>query len=446
MNYLDTEDNIVALATASGLGSIDVIRISGNNLSLLFQKITKTKTHPKPNIIKKHTIYSLISGDIVDTGMLSFFSTPASFTGQDIVEINCHGGGYIANTIIDFLCLSKEVRLALPGEFLFRAYMNNKVDLIQAESINEMISSESGIHNNKSLENIDGKLSEKILIIKKSLINLLLIIEHELDFDESEILHINNVEIGQKIKDIIKHIDSVSECYFFSKTVRSGLRVLMLGKPNVGKSSIYNHMLGVNRSIVADIPGTTRDTIESILEIGGHKIVLIDSAGSWESIDEIESMGIAKTKDEVELANIIILVGENDKDITAFNKIVKNKNVIVVMSKNDIHNHKNNFLSLSTENSHGFSELLTKILTGVNEYYSNNKAKNEYLINRRQHQILKQCNNSLKSLLKDINLNINRDVLAELLHIILDDYNNIIDPVDREDIINNIFSGFCVGK
>ena len=446
MNYLDTEDNIVALATASGLGSIDVIRISGNNLHLLFQKLTKTKASPKPNIIKKQSIYSLINNNLVDTAMLSFFSSPISFTGQDIIEINCHGGGYIANKIIDFLCLSKEARLALPGEFLFRAYINNKVDLIQAESINEIISSESGIHNSKSLENIDGKLSEKILIIKKLMVNLLLIIEHELDFDESEILHINNAEISQKIEDIIKHIDSVSKCYFFSKTVRSGLRVLMLGRPNVGKSSIYNHLLGLNRSIVADVPGTTRDTIESILEVGGHKIILIDSAGSWESVDKIESLGIAKTKNEVELANIIILVGENKEDIAAFNDVIKNKNVIVVMSKNDIHNHKNSLLSLSTENDHGFSELLTKILTNINKYYSNNKSENEYLINQRQHQILEQCKNGLKSLLEDVSLDINRDVVADLLHIILDDYNNIINPVDREDIINNIFSGFCIGK
>ena len=445
-NYLDTEDHIVALATASGVGSIDVIRVSGKRLSKLYRKITKKKSNPTPNVITKHNIYSLLDGEMIDTCMISFFSAPASFTGEDVIEINCHGGGYISNKIIQFLCSSNQIRVALPGEFLFRAYINKKIDLIQAESINEMITSESGAHNNKSLENVDGKLSEKILIIKESLLSLLLVIEHELDFDESEISHMTDAQIIIKIKEIIKNIQSVTECYFFSKTVRSGLRILMLGKPNVGKSSIYNYLLGVNRSIVADLPGTTRDTIESSLEIHGYKVILIDAAGSWESVDAIESMGIEKTKNEIGLADIIILVGEKNTDIDEFKDIVKKKKVVAVRSKSDIHKHKKGLLSVSTKSGAGFSRLSTEISTKIQEYYLTNKINNEFLINERQHQILVDCQNKIGLLLEDIKLGINRDILADLLHIILDEYNNIINPVDREDIINKIFAGFCVGK
>ena len=445
-NYLDTEDHIVALATASGVGSIDVIRVSGKRLSKLYRKITKKKSNPTPNVITKHNIYSLLDGEMIDTCMISFFSAPASFTGEDVIEINCHGGGYISNKIIQFLCSSNQTRVALPGEFLFRAYINKKIDLIQAESINEMITSESGAHNNKSLENVDGKLSEKILIIKESLLSLLLVIEHELDFDESEISHMTDAQIIIKIKEIIKNIQSVTECYFFSKTVRSGLRILMLGKPNVGKSSIYNYLLGVNRSIVADLPGTTRDTIESSLEIHGYKVILIDAAGSWESVDAIESMGIEKTKNEIGLADIIILVGEKNTDIDEFKDIVKKKKVIAVRSKSDIHKHKTGLLSVSTKSGAGFSRLSTEISTKIQEYYLTNKINNEFLINERQHQILIDCQNKIGLLLEDIKLGVNRDILADLLHIILDEYNNIINPVDREDIINKIFAGFCVGK
>jgi tRNA modification GTPase len=320
------------------------------------------------------------------------------------------------------------------------------VDLIQAESINDMIASDSGVHNSMSLENIGGKLSEKILIIKGFIVNLLLVIEHELDFDESEILHITDAEIRTKTKEIIKEIESVAKCYYFSKTIRSGLRILLLGRPNVGKSSIYNYLLGINRSIVADIPGTTRDTIESSLEIGGHKVLLIDSAGSWESTDAIESMGIEKTKNEINLANIIILIGENLSDINAFKNTVKSKSVLKLMSKSDIHRHKNSLLSVSTENGSGFSELSTEILTKIKEYYSKNKVGGDFLINERQYEILVGCDNKMQSLLVDLNLGINRDVLADLLHVVLDEYNNIISPVDRGDIINNIFAGFCIGK
>ena len=445
-NYLDIEDNIVALATANGVGSIDVIRISGNNLIDLYAKITKDNQIPTPNMITKKKIYSFIDDSIIDTCMISFFQSPLSFTGQDIIEINCHGGGYIAHRIIEFLCSSNEIRQALPGEFLFRAYTNKKVDIIQAESINEMITSESITHNNKTLENIDGKLSEEIKNIKKKLTNLLLVVEHELDFDESEILHIQDEKIAQKIKEIIKKIESITKCYFFSKTVRSGLRVLILGKPNVGKSSIFNALLGINRSIVANMPGTTRDVIESTLEIDGHKVVLIDSAGSWESVDKIESMGIEKTKNEIKNSNIVILVGENKKDITPFKNAIKDKEVITVYSKSDINDYSPEKLSISIKNNVGLSRLSTEISTKIKGYYLNNKINNEFLINSRQRGVLETCNKKMKSLLNEIENGVNRDILADLLHDILDEYNNVINPIDREDVINQIFMGFCVGK
>tara|TARA_B100002052_G_scaffold161876_1_gene147359 strand:+ start:38963 stop:40306 length:1344 start_codon:yes stop_codon:yes gene_type:complete len=445
-NYLDIEDNIVALATANGVGSIDVIRISGNNLIDLYAKITKDNQIPTPNMITKKKIYSFIDDSIIDTCMISFFQSPLSFTGQDIIEINCHGGGYIAHRIIEFLCSSNEIRKALPGEFLFRAYTNKKIDIIQAESINEMITSESITHNNKTLENIDGKLSEEIKNIKKKLTNLLLVVEHELDFDESEILHIQDEKIAQKIKEIIKKIESITKCYFFSKTVRSGLRVLILGKPNVGKSSIFNALLGINRSIVANMPGTTRDVIESTLEIDGHKVVLIDSAGSWESVDKIESMGIEKTKNEIKNSNIVILVGENKKDITPFKNAIKDKEVITVYSKSDINDYSPEKLSISIKNNVGLSRLSTEISTKIKGYYLNNKINNEFLINSRQRGVLETCNKKMKSLLNEIENGVNRDILADLLHDILDEYNNVINPIDREDVINQIFMGFCVGK
>tara|TARA_Y100000590_G_scaffold65865_1_gene71174 strand:- start:268 stop:1611 length:1344 start_codon:yes stop_codon:yes gene_type:complete len=445
-NYLDTEDNIVALATSGGPGALDVIRISGENLRAIYRKITKKKSLPSPNTIKKHNIYSPLNGELLDSSMVSFFASPKSFTGQDVLEINCHGGGYISNKIIQLLSLEKNTRIALPGEFLFRAYINNKVDLIQAESINEMISSESSKHNNKSLENLAGKLSEKVLLIKKLILNLLLTIEHELDFDESEISHISDAEIIKKTKEIIKSMESVTECYFFSKTVRFGLRLLLLGKPNVGKSSIYNQLLGINRSIVSDVPGTTRDTIESSLEINGYKVLLVDSAGFWESADAVEKMGIEKTSNEIALADIIILVGETNKDISAFKGLLKDKNVIVVRSKSDIHKYNKKQLSVSTENGSGFSDLSTEISTKIKEYYSNNKMNNEFFINERQYQVLIESKKRVGDLLKDVQAGINRDILADLLHIILDEYNNIINPVDREDIINKIFAGFCIGK
>jgi len=444
MTYLDTEDNIVALSTALGVGSVDIIKIGGPDLAGLYKSITKTS--PKQNTIKKEYIYSLLDGEIVDICMVSFFKGPRSFTGQDIVEINCHGGGYISSNIIRFICESGAARMALPGEFLFRAYVNNKVDLVQAEAINDIILSESLVQKNKSLENVDGKLSGQIKLIKNKIVNLLMVLEHELDFDESEILHFNESEIIKIIKDIRKEIERVVGCFFFSKTVRSGIRVLLLGKPNVGKSSIYNELLGVNRSIVSSAPGTTRDTIESVLEIGGHRVVLIDSAGSWESVNKIEKMGIERTKKEIKKSHIILLVGEHIKDIKPFYPAVKGKDFIEIYSKSDIHNIKGKGLRVSTVTSSGFRELSTRILTIINDYNNNNKANNLFLINDRQRNVLDDCLKQIYNIEKGLAQNIGRDILADLIRLLLDEFNNIINPVDRDDILNTIFSGFCVGK
>jgi len=446
MHYLNTENNIIALASGKGVGSVDIVRISGPDLNGVYRLITGLKKIGLHGMIKKQKIYSLKNGELIDTSMIVFFKGPKSFTGQDVIEINCHGGGYISKSIIEDFCSTKYIRSALPGEFLFRAYINKKVDLVQAESINQIISSESLIEKNKSLENIEGKLSNKILNIKRNLTNLLITIEHELDFDESEIMHLSEKQLVTKVKVIRKDIESIGMCYFFSKSIQSGIRVLLLGRPNVGKSSIYNELLGVNRSIVSEQAGTTRDVVESMLEINGHRVVLIDSAGFWESADKIERMGIDKTRSEIKIADIILLIGESEEDMEPFTALIKNKKTIKVFSKIDLKPKIEGCLGVSSVKSLGFESLSTAISTCITKNFLKKSGENEYLINKRQHKIILQCVKQLKFIEKELKGPVCGDVLAELLHGVMGEFNNIVEPTDREDIINNIFSGFCIGK
>ena len=445
MNYLSTDDIIVAKATGDGKSTLDIIRLSGPSLTNTFKKITKKKTNPKKNYIKKYKLYSCTSGNIIDHVMISYFKGPESLNGQDIIEINCHGGGYIANIIIDDLCKSGLARHALPGEFLFRAYYNNKISILEAEAIDDVIQSDSNIYLHKSLENVDGRLAIEAANIKKGLVELLTIIEHELDFSENEINHTQNDEIIKRIKIIIKRLRNINKSLFFSKITKNGIRVVIAGKPNAGKSSLYNYLLGKNRAIVSESSGTTRDVIESVVEINKHKVILIDTAGHAKTKNKIEKIGIEKSKKEINDADIIMLLAENSDDFNEFKMLMKNTPIIHVLTKNDIYLHEDAFCKISINEKGSIDDLLTTLSTVISTLTNSNKMENHYLINQRQGDIIINCIEQLNTINKNI-YNCDSDVIATMISAVLDEFNNIVDPVGSEDVINKIFSGFCIGK
>lgn len=446
MNYLETEKNIIAIATSAGVGSIDVIRISGLDLSSLYAQLTKNKKTPKANTIKLKNIYSCNSDKLLDSCLISFFKAPRSFTGDDIIEINTHGGGVTAQEIVEDIVQSSNARMALPGEFMFRAYYNNKIDIIQAEAINDIIKADTGLHKKLSLENVQGKLSKHINNIKKIITYLLKNIEHELDFDESEIEHISNQNIIEQLDKITDQISGITDSFFFSNKIRSGIRIMLLGKPNVGKSSIYNSLMGYNRAIVSQKAGTTTDTIEATLEINGNKVILVDTAGYWESNELIESMGISKTRQELEISDLVLLVGESSEDFNEFDKLVSGKNIIKIASKSDINQAVHGCISVSTINNDGFSSLSTEISTIIKNSIKQSSSDKSYFINQRQKSIFDECLTVLNNLKKDMGDGIQKDIVANYLHIALETLNEIVSPISKDDIINSIFSDFCIGK
>ena len=367
MNYLNTEDIIVAQCTSEGYGAINIIRVSGSSLSGLYAKMVKQNIPPRPNSILFKSIF--INDQKIDDAMISFFKGPKSFTGEDVIEINCHGGDFISKKIIRKLTKMKNIRHALPGEFFFRAYYNGKIDVIQAESINSLIRSQTNLHANKSMENIDGQLSREMKKIRKKIIKVSSFCEYGLDVDENDDNKAVIIQISDMLGEIKALINNVLSCNLYSKTIERGIRVVFFGRPNVGKSTLFNSLLGYDRSIVSNVSGTTRDVIEASIEISGHNVRLIDTAGYRNTSDQIEELGINKTKSEVGQADIIICLGENKEDLLSFSKLMVNKNIITVLSKCDINKCSGYELSVCSSEGIGVKELLTQLSTKILEQH-----------------------------------------------------------------------------
>ena len=444
MNYLNTENIIVAQCTAEGYGAINIIRISGASLEGLYGKIVKEKSHPRPNSILFKSIY--IKDEKIDDAMISFFKGPKSFTGEDVIEINCHGGDFIAKKIIRGLSEIKGIRHALPGEFSFRAYYNGKIDVIQAESINSLIKSQTNVHANKSMENIDGQLSRKIKEIRSKIIKTSSFCEYGLDVDENEDSESILMQINDMLIEIEGLLNDVLSCNLYSKVVERGIRVAFFGRPNVGKSSLFNSLLGYDRSIVSNVSGTTRDVIEASIEMGGHSIKLIDTAGYRDTSDQIEALGINKTKREVDQADILICLGENKEDLSLFSGLMVEKKMITVLSKCDINKCAGYDLKTSSVDGFGFKKLLTELSTKIIKITSSKSINSEYYINDRQQEVLSKILKGVASVKKQLDGTVALDIISEYVKKIVSDVDEVVNPIGREEIIDNIFSSFCVGK
>jgi len=444
VNYLHTEDVIIAQCTSGGLGAINVIRVSGQALEGIYKKITKTRKNPIANTILQKNIY--INNTLLDHCLVSYFKSPNSFTGEDVLEINCHGGDYISQNIITCLCDAKLTRHALPGEFTFRSYYNGKIDLIQAESINDLIKSETNIFANKSMENMTGRLSDEIKKIKENAQGITANVEYDLDLNENEFDNANNKLLSIKVESMVSRLMKLNESTLFSNIIRRGIRIVLAGKPNVGKSSLFNHLLGYGRSIVSETAGTTRDTIEAVLEISGYRVKIIDTAGYWESDNQIEMMGIKKMEEEILESDIILFLGEKIDDLDLLRNVVKDKIYIKILSKCDINKSNGYDVGVCSLNGDGMADLLTILSTKIHEVSNTKNIAAEYYINKRQQGAINSLIISGNNILNQIKNNVSHDIIADLLHGFIDILNEIVNPINKEDIINEIFSTFCVGK
>jgi tRNA modification GTPase len=449
-----SEDTIAAVATPSGVGAVSIIRVSGPQAFLAADKIFVGKA--EISSAQSHTIHygKIVNGDdsFIDDVLVSVFHKPNSYTGEDSIEINTHGNPLICKKILELL-LDKGVRLAEPGEFTKRAFLNNKIDLAQAEAVVDIINSRTDASLRGARNQLDGILSKKVQELRSSLIDASSFVELELDFAEEDLEFINRQDLLNRINRIIEEIEELLETYTFGKTLRDGINVALVGKPNVGKSSLLNYILKESRAIVSHIPGTTRDIIREDVSIDGILFRLYDTAGIRLSDDEIEKEGVERSRDAVKNSDIVLLMDDveqnGSKDIyDELLTLSSNRKIIKVLNKIDLitdYKKKSADVFISALTGDGINSLFEKLKeTAFGS--SNYSEKSAIVSNVRHFQCLKEAKNHLENSLKSVENKLSGEFISLDLRNAANSLGEIIGEVTSDDILNNIFMKFCIGK
>ena len=437
-------ETIVALATAPIKSALSIIRLSGDDV---FDVVSKCFSKDLRDIKEKTILFGSIVSDNekIDEVVLLAYKGPKSFTGEDSVEIICHGSPLISKQIIE-ACIKNGARMATNGEFSSRAYMHNKIDLVQAEAINDVINATTKEAKNLSLLSLDGKTSELVRPIKTRIADLLSLIEVNIDYPEYEDIEVANKDkVISIVDELIPQIDVLVEDGQKAKIINEGVKVALVGKPNVGKSSLLNAFLGEDRAIVTDIAGTTRDVVEGHVNIDGVVLHLYDTAGIRDSEDKIESIGIEKSKKTIKEADIVVVLLDSSNDLDEEDKQIleytKEYNPIVVYNKDDT--NKSNELSISALNNQ-IQPLIDVIKEriGLDEKSFSTPALN----NARQLGLLSKAKESLPKAKEDASNDLTIDLISTSL---FDAYTSILEilgEANQIDLAKEIFSRFCVGK
>ena len=448
----NNDDVIIARSTPVGVSALAVIRISGQNLKPLLCRVVKDKkVRPRYNYLIDFMSFSE-NPQFIDSCVMVYYKNPNSFTGQDMIEISCHGSDFIVNTIINEF-INAGLRVAYPGEFSYRAFMNGKIDLAQAESIASKISMNSELYG-VALKNIEsGSFSKNVSSLRDGLFDIITIIEHELDFNEEEITHVSKNKIKKECVLIEKQIEKILNKTRYVKKINEGYKVVILGYPNVGKSSLFNRMIGSNKAIVTPIEGTTRDVLEACVSIKGVPFTFFDTAGYRKSKDEIELLGIEKSVDIVKKSDIAIIVDDKSPR-SVYNKLLRvnknlcDKSVVLVKSKCD-DNEKTKIKDVtytSALKNKGVNSLLTSLLTIAGDSIDKGSFKSDILCSERQVLLFSSAQEIISSTINSLDLGESMDLISLSLREVMDVLDEIIGKVYTDDILNNIFKGFCVGK
>ena len=452
MNQL-IDDTIAAIATPIGVGAISIIRVSGVDSISSVDKIFSSSRYLKD--VDSHTIhYGKIldqRGDIIDDVLVSIFKSPNSYTGEESVEISTHGSQLICNKILERL-VQKNVRLAEPGEFTKRAFLNGKIDLSQAEAVIDIINSRTNASLKGARNQLDGLLSKKIDGLRQMLLNSSSLIELELDFAEEDLEFVSYEKVKVEIHKIIEELNVLIDSYKIGRVLREGVNVVLVGKPNVGKSSLLNYLVKESRAIVSHIPGTTRDVIKEEISIEGVLFRLYDTAGIRITDDEVEKEGVLRSRKAVEEADIVVLISEvgseYPKDLFAeLLTLTEESKIINVRNKSDldIKNGQNDFLNISAKTGEGIKEFVNELKekSFVTEHYS---EKNAIVTNLRHKTALEKSSDYLEKAALSIDKKFSGEFISVDLRNAESALGEIIGKVTTDDILNNIFSQFCIGK
>lgn len=452
------DDTIVALATSLGEASIHVIRLSGPNASEIINRCFLPKNKERWD---RHETYTLYLGKfrdqdrIIDEVLVSRMLAPNSFTGEDVIEISCHGGLFVAQKIIE-ICLKNGARLAEAGEFTKRAFLNGKLDLIQAEAIIDLISAKNDASADLALSQLDGGLSAKIAALRESVLEILAFIEAGIDFPEDDVEELDRDALESRINRGIKQAEDLLQGSKTGKILREGLLTVIVGQPNVGKSSLLNALMHEERAIVTDIPGTTRDEIRESVNVGGILLQLVDTAGIRKSEDLIEKIGIERTRKAVEKAELILLIIEAGKELSSEEKEIIERfseRIIVLLNKVDLLESMPSvsplkqevWIPFSVQKEMGFDslekEIRRRVFSGRSE-----QSKEPLLSNVRQIALLKKGSESLQQARSSLKAGIPWDIISIDIREALEAISEITGQSVQESLLDDIFTRFCIGK
>jgi len=449
---LNGSNTIAAISTAPGVGGIGVVRISGPLALEIGQKISGSTLLPR--VANFHN-FKAINGTLIDQGLILFFSAPNSFTGEDIIELQCHGGTVVTQSILTF-CLKNGAKLAEPGDFTKRAYLNNKIDLAQAESVADLINASTEEAALGAVNSLSGKFSLEINNLLKNLIELRMYVEACLDFPEEDIDFISEGKVEDKLQHLSETMMHIMQSASQGQLLRDGISIVLVGQPNVGKSSLLNQLSGEDKAIVTDIPGTTRDAITSDINLNGIPLNIIDTAGLRETDDPIEKFGIEKTWSSLEKGHVALFLVEASKGITDYEKSIlgrlpKNIKQIWIFNKIDLLNGKaklkklNNdqMVYMSAKTGEGLDLLKQAILNEVGFKVNSEGNENKFIARKRHLEALESVHHCLQNAQLKI---ASAELVAEELTVAQKHLSSITGEFSSDDLLGEIFSQFCIGK
>ncbi len=451
------DDTIVALATPNGIGAIGVIRLSGTKAIEITNELFSAKDLQKQNSHTLHVGLLKDKGKVLDEVVIALYKNPKSYTGEDVVEISCHGSPFIQEQII-YAIVSKGARLAKPGEFTQRAFLKGKFDLTQAEAVADLIASNTEASRNTALHNIRGGFSTVLKELREQIIQFSSLIELELDFSEEDVEFADRTKFYDLINQATVITNDLLQSFHLGNVIKNGVSIAIVGKPNAGKSTLLNTLLNENRAIVSEIAGTTRDTIEEIMNINGILFRLIDTAGIRESKDVIEVIGVEKSMEKMQQADLVLYlfdaVDESQAEVEAALLMVQaqNKNYIAIGNKLDVLGNEktqqkfngDGVLFISAKANEHIDLLKERLVDKVIQ--GNVNTENTIVTNARHYAALQQVAKSLLEIKSGLDKRISGDLLSLDIRTCLHFLGEITGEITNEDRLDYIFSKFCIGK
>ena len=447
----NNKNTICAISTPTGKGAISIIRVTGNDCLKICNKIFKKKIpRNEPNTIHKNKIVH--NQQIIDEVMVSFFKNPKSYTGEDMIEIYCHGSLFIQNKIMQIL-VGHGIKTAKPGEFTMRAFLNNKLNLTESEAVCDLINSENEAAHNIAIRQLRGGVSNEIKKLRQELIDFVSLIELEIDFSEEDVEFADREKLIILLENIEIKINKLIKSFKYGNAIKEGIPIVIAGKPNVGKSTLLNCFLNEEKAITSSIAGTTRDIIEDKININGYNIRFFDTAGIRKAKGKIEKIGITKSLEKIEQAELVIYMIDVtskksiiEEEVKNIKRKYKDKKIIIVGNKIDLNNNNksnNHIINISAKNKKNIEEIINKITDYIK---SKNTEHNVIISNTRHFECLSLASNNITSAKQGIENNLSQDLISIDIRSILSNLGEIAGEVSNEDILSNIFSNFCIGK